>query len=290
MEHIYKFTIARLSPNDSRGECLNVGLIIFKDDGLDVRPARRLEKVRAISARLEGFQIRDLLYNFVDLDRYYAEIGISDIKSRLSLMIQGAPLTLSEFGTFVAQTPDQYEERVAKILHALIEPEPGRARVKEKRSRLLTAVKSAFRDHKVLARAGETIDSHRIVTKFEIDDGLTADLALKNGAMHIIETVDASGDENSFKNAISQIGVAALVLERAEMHYGDSIKKQLVYTASPAMERIAMPSLEAVSHRGTVLTNWASAAEQRQFVEELSSLAAPIERKKNKPRSVRFGP
>ncbi len=289
MAHIYEFAIARLSSTASRDERLNVGVLVLKEGVLDVRPAKQLDKVRAMAAALDGNQTREFLAGFAELDRQYAQTGISDIKTRLALMTQGAPLTLSDFGTFVADNVDQYETRVASLLRALVEPEPGRAQPREKRSRLLTAVKTQFRSHKVLARAGETIDSHRLVPKFEIDEGLTADLALRNGVMHVIETVDAGGEEDSLKHTIAQIGVAALVLERAKMNFGDETKRRLVYTASSAMERIATPSLEAAAHQGVMLTNWASADEQRQFIEGLSALASPIQPKRKRQVSAAFG-
>jgi hypothetical protein len=283
MGHIYEFAIARLSSTDSRDERLNVGVVVLRDDALDVRPARRLEKVRAMSAALDADQTREFLNSFVELDKHFADAGISDIKARLSLMTTGAPLTVSEFGTFIAENAEQYEGRIASLLRSMVEPEPGRVHAKEKRSRLLTEVKAAFRGRKVLARPGETVDSHRLVSKYEVDEGLTADLVLKNGVMHIVETVDASGGEESFRHTIAQIGVASLVLERALMRFGEGTKKRLVYTASPAMERIAMPSLEAAHNQGAILTNWASSDDQRQFIEGLSLLAAPI--KRNSPRA-----
>jgi hypothetical protein len=289
MGRIYEFAIARLSSADSRDERLNVGLIVLKNDMLDVRPARRLDKVRAMSAALDGDQTREFLNSFAELDRHYAKAGIGDIKQRLSMMTVGLPLTLSEFGTFAADSNEQYEARITSLLRALVDPEPGHVRVREKRSRLLTEVKAAFRSHKVLAQKGETIESHRLVTKYEIAEGLTADLALKNGVMHVVETVDASGDEESLRTVISQIGVAALVLESAEIKYGPTTKKRLLYTASPSMERIAKASLEAACHNGATLTNWASASDRIQFVDGLSSLASPILSKRPKSNFASFG-
>ncbi|TMK03458.1 MAG: DUF3037 domain-containing protein [Alphaproteobacteria bacterium] len=37
MAHIYKYTILTAIPDPRRGERVNVGIIVFKDDGLDVR-------------------------------------------------------------------------------------------------------------------------------------------------------------------------------------------------------------------------------------------------------------
>lgn len=290
MEHVYEFAIARLTSTGARDERLNIGVIVLKDGALDVRPSHRLDKVHAMTGALSGQQTREFLDSLAELDKSFAEAGITDAKTRLAIMTNGSPLSVSAFGTFAAVDHMEYEGRVASLLRSMVDPEPGLPRAREKRSRLLTAVKIAFRDHKVLARKGETIDSHRLVQKYEIDQGLTADLALKNGSMHFVETVDASGDDDSYKHAISQIGVAALVLERGRMKFGEGTKSRLVYAASPAIERIAKPALDAAEHQGAILTNWASNEERRRFVDSISALASPVTRKSRQNSRVVFGP
>jgi hypothetical protein len=168
----------------------------------------------------------------------------------------------------------------------MVDAEPAHARLRAKRSKLLTQVKSSFRQERVLAKRDEKLDSHRIVSSFRLDEGLVADLVLRNGAMHVIETVDASGNEDSLRKAISEIGVAALVLERARMKFGnDQTHAKLVYSASSFLEKIARPSLDAAAHQGTQLINWASADERNKFIHSLTSMATPFVKNK---KSVRF--
>jgi hypothetical protein len=63
-------------------------------------------------------------------------------------------------------------------------------------------------------------------------------------------------NEDSLRKAISEIGVAALVLERARMKFGDDqTHAKLVYSASLLLEKIARPSLDAAAHQGTQLIN-----------------------------------
>jgi hypothetical protein len=181
-----------------------------------------------------------------------------------------------------------YELRISSILKAMVDPETSTHRPKEKRSKLLTQVKSIFRQEGVLAKKDETIDSHRIVSSYEIDTGLTADMVLKNGAIHVVETVDASGDEDSLRRALSEIGIAGLVLESARMKFGDNLTKaKLVYSASPILERVAQPALLAAEHQGATLVNWSSADDRQTFINSLASLATPHE-KSLKRRSRSF--
>lgn len=280
MAHCYKFAIVRLAPDTVRDERINVGAVVFSDDDLDVRVSRRLDKIRAISAATDVDTLRELVENMRGLDERLRAAG-SDHDARFGLLSHVGPVTLSPMGTFEASDAATYEARLEAILKSMVDPEPAPARMREKRSRLLTQVKDLFRRERVLATKDETLEAHRIVPSFELDEGLIADFVLKNGSMHVVETVDASSDTESLNKAISAIAVSALVLERARMKYGkDETKARLVYSATASLEKVAMPSLEAAHHQGTELTNWASADDRMRFIHSLSSLATPVPRKR----------
>ena len=281
MGDFYKYAIVRLSPDDSRDERINIGVAVFDATGLDVRIAQRLENVRVISSAVDPNSLRDLAERLRDIDRRMSLSAGLAVDARALAISRLGPLSLSTLGTFSAENADVYEARIASIMRSLIEPEVAPPKVREKRSRLLTQVKMQFRRDRVLARKDEDLSSHRIVSSYLVEQGLVADLVLKNGAMHVVETVDATGDEDTFRRAIGEIGIAALVLERARMKFGEgNTKARLVYNTSASLESMARPSLEAAEHQGAVLTNWASADDQRRFVLSLSSLATPIEPKR----------
>ncbi len=283
MVHCYKFSIIRFAPDDARDERINIGVIIFSEENLDIRISKKLEKVRALSTALDIEMLRNLVENIKVVDEKFQAAGAS-LDERVRFLSRIGSLTLSNLGTFSAENATVYENRISSIFKSMVDPEPQFPRFREKRSRLLTQVKSFFRQEGVLASRDESLDSHRIVAGYELDKGLVADLALKNGAMHIIETIDASGEENTIRKAIGEIGIAALVLESARMKFGETnTKTKLVYNASSALENIARPAIEAAVNQGAELVNWASVTDRNKFINVLSSLATPIERKKLKP-------
>jgi hypothetical protein len=283
----YNFAIIRFAPDDVRGERLNIGAIILENDRIDVRTTRRLERVKALSEALDFESLAELIDNIVDLDAQNRADGIVDYQERLSKLARIGPLSVSHAGTFVAESQSAYEARIASILKMLVEPEQAPKRLRKKKSPLFSQIKRMFQNERVLARPAEGLESHRIVPYYELDDGLVADLVLRNGAYHIIETVDASGDEHSRRKAVVDVALSALVLERARMKFGEqSTRARLVYTASAALEHIAQPSLEAAEHQGAELINWASADDRNRFVHSLASLATPIQ-KKHKVRLVK---
>jgi hypothetical protein len=279
----YKFAVVRLAPDDIRGERLNIGVVILRSDSIDVRVTRSLDRVRVLSNALDRQSLLDLLSNLRNLDEQSRQATGSSPDSRLLQLSRVGPLSIGSAGTFTADSQQSYEARVHTILQQLVEPEPAKKVSKEKRTRLYSQVKKLLREQRILARRDEGLESHRIVAGYELDEGLVADLVLRNGAYHVFETVDATGDENSFRKAISEIAVSALVLERARMRFGEkSTKAKLIYSASAALERLARPSLDATVHQGAELINWASGSDRNNFLVTLSPLVTPLEGGRNK--------
>ena len=118
-------------------------------------------------------------------------------------------------------------------------------------------------------------------------DGLIADLVLKNGKMHVFETVDVSEPDTSAKRAVSDIAVSALVLEQARIKFGDEqTNSRLIYAASASVEAAARSCLQAAEHQGAELYNWSSVQDQVRLIASITSLATPIETRRGRGRSA----
>lgn len=167
MAQCYKFAIVRFAPDDTRDERLNVGAVIFTKTGLDIRVSQRLQKVRVLSAAIDIVMLRHLIENLKSIDNRLRDSEI-DAESRAKMLSRGGPLILSEAGTFVADDQRAYEARVASIMKAMVDPEPAPYRLREKRTKLLTQVKRSFNEQNVLAARGEGLESHRIVSRYEL--------------------------------------------------------------------------------------------------------------------------
>ncbi len=272
----YKYAIAQLRADQARGERLNLAIVVFDEDRLIVHSARNLEKVRAISAALDRSIVEQALDNLELLDRNILRDGGRSFERRLEALNDLSPVCFSKAGQFFVSDSDTYETTVQRLLAQLVEPEPAPLRKpRQKRTRLLTSIKSALRSEKILASKGEGLDSHRVVLNQELAEGLSADMLLQNGAMHVVQTVDASHSERTRK-AIQEIGISALIFEQARIRFGQNFTKpRLVYSASPELERSITPALNAAEHQGAAIVNWASRDDRTKFVVELSSLAKP---------------
>jgi hypothetical protein len=196
-----------------------------------------------------------------------------------------SPFELSSIAHFAAPSSAIYEEEIALILRTFVEPEPApKAPIKGKATALTASLRKAFRSDRILAAKGEDLDAHRIVTNVELATGLVADFVLKNGAMHVFETVDASSENTSVVTVAKNVGLAALTIEQARISFGEGVTvPRLIYQASAQTEALVTPALYAAQHQGVELVNWASGDDQRRLRTTVASLATPLPRKGQGP-------
>ena len=286
MDRDASFAIVQFAAHPARNERLNVGLIIFHENSLDVRLSKRLDRVRTLSAALDVDQVRASLENLSELDAYARSAGALTPAERLAGIASLAPVQFSSLGLLHSPSFSEYETSIASLLQKLVEPEPASQKIiKGRPSGLLSSLKKAFKQERVLARKGDDIESHRIVPKHPIGEGFEADLVLKNGRMHVFQVVDASSEEHSIRRIRSDIALSAMLFEQARMTFGEEgTKTRLVYQASSSVEAIAAPALHVAEHQGAELINWESNDDRLKFIHEISSLATPIPDKKASDR------
>lgn len=278
MNHSCKFSVVQFVAHPIRNERMNVGIVVFGNDGIDVRVSKRLERVRSFSAAVDVEQVRQSILGLREIDAQARAMGAISEEQRLQNLSSFSGFGFSSAGSFDSKSSFDYENAIASLLQKLVEPEPAPARMtKGRSSRLLSTLKKALRQERILARKNESIDSHRVVSNYEIVEGLAANLVLKNGAMHVFEAVDALSDDASSIKVFKDIGYSTLVFEQARMTFGEAeTRARLIYQASADMERVAKPALDAAAHQGAELVNWESREDRVKFVTTVTTLAEPI--------------
>lgn len=280
MARCFKFSLLAMRVPAPRDERLNVGVVIFGDSQLDVRILRSLRKISALSLAFNEEVVRAAALNLIDLDKQFSKDGNSP-EVRLEHLRAIAPFDFSPMAFFVAPTANAYEEEISTLLRTFVEPEPAaKQAIKGKVTALSAALKKSFRNDRILAAKGEDLSAHRVVTNVELATGLVADFVLKNGAMHVFETVDASSESSSIVSVAKNIGLAAITIEQARMCYSDTLTvARLVYQVNSQTESLITPALLAAEHQGVELVNWASTEDRLKLRTTVSSLAVPLPRK-----------
>ena len=276
MARSFDFAVAQFRTRSLRDERLNVAVVVLTPE-LRVYVPKSLDKLKAISSALHIEDVREAVERLPELDRLIGNSGLQAAAKRFAALSTVAPVSFCSIGQFHAENDEAYNRLVAQLLKQLVEPEQPPAKApKLKATRLFADVKKAFASERVMARKGEGLEAHRIVANHRLAEGLDADLLLKNGAMHVVQTVDASSDEASITRARNEIAVSALVFEHARMTYVEPTKARLIYRASSSNERHLSPSLQAAEHQGAELINWESRDCRTRLIVELSSLAEPL--------------
>lgn len=276
MEPYYKFSVLQFQAHPIRRERLNLALVVFKNNALDIRITRRLDKIRAISSAIDVEYIKLSIERLISIDQDQLEAGASGANERLSALRMLSSFCFSDLGELDAAEA-RYEELLCKLVQRLVDPEPAPPQWQKRPTRLLRIIKSALKAEHILARKDEGLDCHRVVSGYQVADGLTVDLLLKNGAMHVFEAVDASLEDQALQRVISNVAVSSLVFAQAKVNFGpEDTKTKLVYTAGSSVEQAMLPSLRIVEAQGANLVNWNSADDQRSFLAYVSSLATPL--------------
>lgn len=287
MARCFKFSLLALHAPSPRDERLNVGIAVFADGNLDVRLLRSLKKLGALSLAYSDGVLRAAASNLTELDRRLSELGDSAV-DRLRLLETVSPFSFSPIAEFTAPNQSAYEEQIATILRICVEPEPAfRVATRGKGTPLTSALRKSFREDRILAAKGEDLSAHRVVSNVELAAGLVADFVLKNGAIHVFETVDASGENSSAVSVAKNVGLAALTIEQAKITYGNAATiARLIYQTTVQTESLITPALHAAEHQGVELINWASGDDQRKLRATVASLAMPLPLRGRKSASI----
>jgi hypothetical protein len=252
-----------------RGEVLNVGILAERDGEFIVRSGSHVEKTRAITAALDPDEIRAELHELPKI------LAACDSDQVASCLRANSFLHADYKGVIQPGNPMLLDHYLDDLVHRYVNPEPAPAKpIRKKSSRLRNELRDALRAEKILARPTEGLESHRVLYRHALSEGVVADFVLQNGAMHVVETVDATSDVISVHRSIMEIALSALTFEHARMRFNNSpVKPRLVYNVSATMEKAIEPSLAAARNQGAELVNWASFDERNKLLTTLASLA-----------------
>jgi len=267
-ERIY-YSILRVVPDERRGEIVNVGLVIFLPDELDVHILPSLTKVRTIDGRVS---IDDLYTSAEQLRRWANEV--EGIESKHQAIKEFGLFTVSELGWFKVTQSEDYERTVKKLMADLVVPQ-AKTRSSQKIGRLQTELKNYFRSQRLLGKTIEDVSRRLIVPNYPVapEDNLYADFALKNGTWMVTETLDyrVRTIATRFKDA----ALKAVTMDQARLRLGDDTKCFLVYAADPDVRNSIQTHINLLSEYAEKVLNFEETDERALYMEQVMSVAGP---------------
>lgn len=184
-------------PHANRTEHVCIGIVVFRHDG-EVRAhlGDDLRKLRAIDPRANLEKVRSWEAELPELVR-----GMSMEAAHQFLQHFGTWRLSEVLGAFRYDSEAQYQVRVQNALLSLVAPTDRPRLQREPKSRLHVDLKDSFQ---IKGWLGRDIDAHQIVSRYPIGPEVTAEFALKNGRLHVIETLDLRTANTSQKRTEAQ--------------------------------------------------------------------------------------
>jgi hypothetical protein len=258
MAHTFKYSILTAIPDRRRGERVNVGIVVFRDGGLDVRFQQAAFKLKALTrenwdSRIEGIRQRITgIYKPLDSpEEMLDKIGFAD------------PLIApSGIGTLTSHSVADYENNINEIMESLVLlPKPKHA---DAASRINTEIAMIFRKAKALAKKEQSLRDGKIVRGLPVapSEGLTADFALQNSVMHIASTLDLRKQSARLDEA----ALKSIVLDKSRDKYGKRARLIGVYAVEPDMKKHFSQHIELLSDYADESYNWLETGKRNKFL------------------------
>lgn len=259
MARIYNYAVLIAIPNERRGERVNIGLVVFRQDRADVRFMHAGDKLKFLTR--ENWDER-LDFAKDRLSSLFSEEGAEE--ETLERFRAYEPLlSASGLGTLHAHDEDDYERQVGQILAALVSLPPRESR-DDRASRINTEIAQALRAANVLAEKSEGIEAHKVVRDYPIDlkQGLTADFALKNGVMHVIATLDLRRRDVD----LGAPALKSLALDESLKKFKGKVKRFGAYAVAPDMRDAFSRHLEMLgNHASDGFWDWSQETDRNKL-------------------------
>jgi hypothetical protein len=229
MAHFFDYAVLRVIPNQRRGECVNIGIAVFIDGGVDVRVLPTMGKVIALDANVNTAELRDLpkaIASWVGNSRSTQE--------KHSALRNMGIVAVTDLGRFSIAKSSGYDAMVDGLMKSLVSPVVAAGRRIPSNQRIVTTLKAKFTTQKILGADETDIAKHLVVPNYPIDstEGLFADFALKNTVYHVTETADLRAQSSSNIERVRVASLAAIKLDKATQSFGSKTKCYVVYASN----------------------------------------------------------
>ena len=270
MAPTFEYAILRVIPDAVRGECVNVGLVVFLDDGLDVRMLPTLGKVSALDGAIDLNALLSLPERLKD---WYSS-NKRPTQKLASLKHLGV-ITVSDKASFALAAPDQYETEVTRLMKRLVVPNLTRYRSIRSHTRITQTLKKQFTRNGILGKKLDDISRFLVVQNFPIavDENLYAEFALKNSHYHLTETADFRSETlgGKEKSRVASF-VAIKFVEATRVFKTTGCKRYAIYAAKNDNEIRSQLAMLANNSDGVI--NVRSKSEMDAYMATIVSAAS----------------
>ncbi|MES2189137.1 MAG: DUF3037 domain-containing protein [Pseudomonadota bacterium] len=231
----FDYFILRAIPDRIRGECLNVGLVVFVGETAKVLVSVEGWRLRALNPDLGSINTQAWAN---ELEGQLATLPSKDARIFFLSAING-PITVDDASGLVTGSSDEECMRLIQgLLHRLVDtPLRTLKAVRENdtrpKSKLNAQLRGWFRTAQVFSPKVTDLSNGKIVSGYPIvaSDDLYADFAWRNGSVHVLEAMDLRGVEKITKALRGEAGWKAILLDQARKTLSEDSKRIAVISA-----------------------------------------------------------
>lgn len=271
--NIVNYSLIQFTPDRKRNETINIGLVVFLPDTIAVHLCESIRKIRAVDGATSANDLKNIEAKLAKLfGRLNREPQLFASEFEFIRKMLPSSYQLSGLGYFSANGADEISLKVNRLMAELvIPPKPQISR--DRGARIITTLRSIFRQHDLFSDSVDDILNHRIVEKFPISEtsNLRADFALKNGVYHITETIDLGSRDASIK--INEAGLKSFVMTKAKLELGMQTKCYAVYSASADDEKNKSDAIDILSEGSDFIFNLRSDRDKVDYIQRMEQAA-----------------
>lgn len=234
----YRFTMLRVRSNLLRGESVNVGIVAFVDGRLVARIDYDRARLMALDPNLVQLPLWESLQ--ADIERIADQVPDPTVQHHMLKTLLTPIYADEQLGEMTLDDEESPADRVEALMARLVvRPrrvgrDPLPARINPRGGKLNAQIRDWFKQARLYSRNMEDLSKNRVVANFPISaaNDLYAEFALKNGVVHVIETLDLRGHDKINAHVHKEAAVKAIVLDQARQALEATSQRLAVVSAS----------------------------------------------------------
>lgn len=257
------YSIVQIVPDSLRGESMNIGLALHTPEGPKLHLHILPNRLKLLDPSLGGIDTtayeaswQEMLSSFDD-----PQMKWQWLKTAMS------PLVISpSSGRIYYSNEDDLTKKINAILQRMVYPLKNqrlRSKNAARRIDLNTEITNWLRKQHIFSRNMKDLTNNRVVSSFplNLEEEMFAEFALKNGAIHVLETLDLRGHANYTKGLRNEASHKAMVLDVAE----EALEKKSERLALVAADDYAemKPAISLLNRKATGVLSMDSATDRQ---------------------------
>lgn len=255
--------------DQTRGESVNAGVILFSSFGPRVGVASDTARIRAVHPDYAALSLRDWGARLENSLRVRAE-KMADLASLVAMLPLLCHPFIPDVQTGTASVdPDRPDEALESLLNWQVHARPVTVRphrdVLRRQTKLAVQMRAWFRKARVFSTNHEDLSRGRVVANFPVAarDDLYADFAVKNGRLHVLETLDLRGVDHLTAAVRGDAAVKGITLDEARQ----AVDGSRIAVVSASNFEIGRPAIKLLERYASDLYVMESPADKQKFVD-----------------------